>query len=143
MIEAVAREPGRHPRYRLTDKGHYAAAVLNRLRPPPDRQELKARIKRRRRERAEEMPNPTVGVGRRFQPGSPTQDAILKALRMHGPLRTPEVADRMELKYRNPRSVRIALGQLEKRGLVGHLTELDGKPKASRAGALIWEAVPA
>ena len=62
---------------------------------------------------------------------------------MHGPLRTPEVADRMELKYRNPRSVRIALGQLEKRGLVGHPTELDGKPKASRAGALIWEAVPA
>ena len=66
LIKVVAREPGRNPRYRLTAKGHDAAAVLNRLRPPPDKQELEARIRRRRRERAEARPNSTAGMGRRF-----------------------------------------------------------------------------
>jgi hypothetical protein len=50
--------------------------------------------------------------------GSPTQEAAVRALRDRGPLTQREINEFMDVKFKNARSLDLALCQMEKRGVV-------------------------
>jgi DNA-binding MarR family transcriptional regulator len=118
LIEVAERKGRGHAKYRLTRRGQFAAAVINRIQEPPSREELLARIERRSAKRIEKLRRVNSRrSGGRY--GSPALDAIVDALREHGPMRRQHIIAAMKVKYANPRSMDLALRSLLARGVLG------------------------
>jgi hypothetical protein len=55
LIESFPAKPGRQASYRLTSKGRFATAILNRLQPPPSADVLRAEMAQQRQKYMERM----------------------------------------------------------------------------------------
>jgi DNA-binding MarR family transcriptional regulator len=133
LIELVSRGSKKASAYQLTSKGTFTTAILNRVLPPPLRDELLDRISARRKKRAEKQ---------RSLPdtfGSPAQEAAVRALQRVGLLTRTEIHELMEVKFSNPASLDLALRILEKRGVVKVAVDPEGRI-LKRGKARLWQA---
>jgi DNA-binding HxlR family transcriptional regulator len=110
IVEEVRAAPGEHPKYRLTELGHFVASVIRRTRIPPAEQELIQSIAKRRAFAARQE------AERRW--ASPTQKSILTALQIFGRLSAKQLNDHMEEKFSNCGSIYFAMRTLTKRGAI-------------------------
>jgi DNA-binding HxlR family transcriptional regulator len=140
LIERINVQPNTAPRYRLTSKGKFAAAILNRQQPPPSADALRARMERRHGIRSARFRD----IGRKSFVGglAPRHDAAVKVLREHGPSTFDEINRRMEIKYNDPRSLNLTLRELEKRGMVRRVKDRNGQIVRTSKRAHLWECVP-
>jgi len=119
IIEKAEAEDGRHPLYSLTGKGRFISGILARVNSPPSIAQLRRIIAERHREKSELMQSLGLKkVNSELPIGSPTQAAIVRALGEAGPLTTTQIALKMDTKFKNPRSVHLALRTLKERGVI-------------------------
>jgi DNA-binding MarR family transcriptional regulator len=131
--EAAGNEKGKQPFYRLSEKGDFVAGILSRVRQPEPADALSKIITDRRAAYIEGLR--AVQTGGREAPlgaASPTQAAIIRALREHGRLSTTEIISKMDISFKNPRSIHLSLRSLAQRGVV----RLVGVQSATN----LWEA---
>jgi hypothetical protein len=100
---------------------------------------LRAEMDRRRQRHSERMRSLGLKSFGQGSVGSPTQDAALKALRERGPLTQRQINEAMEIKFRHPRSLDLALCQLEKRAVVRRARDGHGNLRTGPHGAQLWE----
>ena len=131
FAERVERDGREHPRYRLTEAGRLAAALVARTRPPPRREEVEARIAAYTERRRERLQGKAASSDRPGGAASPAQAAILEALR-DGPLPARDLAAVAARFVRNPKSSNLMLKTLEERGVIRAV----GKDGQSRVWAL-------
>jgi DNA-binding PadR family transcriptional regulator len=141
LIESVPREGGKQVSYRLTAKGKFATAILNRLRPPPSAGDLRAEMDRRRQRHTERMRQVGLKNSTTACAGSPTQEAALRALRTFGPLTQRQINEAMDIKFKHPRSLDLALHEMEKRGVVRRSKSAEGNLRKGLNGAQLWEHI--
>jgi len=118
-----------------------ATAILNRLQPPPSVVDLRAEMERRRQKHTERMRQ--LGL-KNLGPactGSPAQQAAVRALRAYGPLTQRRINEVMEIKFKNPRSLDLALRQMEKRAVVRRARDFKGNLRIGPDGAQLWEYI--
>ena len=139
LIQKTNAVPGKHARYRLTPKGGFAVAVLNRLKPPPPASMLHAEIERRHRAYVDRMRRIGFSNTNSLGVGSPPQLDAIRILKEHGALTQLQMHELMTIKYKNHRSLDLALRQMEKRGLARRVRESDGSMRKGLRGAQLWE----
>jgi DNA-binding transcriptional ArsR family regulator len=134
LIEEIAdNEKGKQPFYRLSDKGHFVAGILSRVRQPESAAVLRKIIVGRRAAYVERLRAVRTAVQEtQLGAASPTQAAIVRALREHGRLSTTEIISKMDISFKNPRSIHLSLRSLAQRGVV----RLVGVQAATN----LWEA---
>ena len=139
FAEVASRDGGGHPTYRLTSAGAYAASLLSRQRPPPDRADLERRIEEYRAKRTDRLRSVAAASRVSADPAAPelaysaAQAAILKAL-APGPLPTPALARAISAFVGNPKSIHQMLRALKARGAVA-VVGRDGQSD-------VWASLP-
>ena len=118
IIEEAEAEEGRHPKYRLTDNGHFIAGILCRSRSLVPEDNLRRMIADRHREKSEQLRSIGIGANYQAQVARPTQESIIYVLRNFGRLCTKEILDKMETKFSNPHSIHLTLRTLMERGVI-------------------------
>lgn len=106
-----------HPLYALTDRGRFLSCIMARVNALPSAADLQRVISERHHERSELIRSASLKASRVSRTGSPNQAAIIRSLEV-GPLTTPQIIAKMDTKFKNPRSVHLALQTLHRRGLI-------------------------
>jgi hypothetical protein len=131
--ETVGNEKGKQPFYQLSEKGHFVAGILSRVRQPESAGALRKIIIDRRAAYIERIRAvQTAGRETQFGVASPAQAAIVQALREYGRLSTTEIISKMDISFKNPRSIHLSLRSLAKRGVV--------RLVGIQAATNLWEA---
>lgn len=133
FAEPVPGDAAVQRRYRLTDVGNLAAALIARDRKPPSREELERKILFYRQQRAARLQANGSMKAHKVCAGiaSPAQKAIVDAL-IDGPLTTPALAGIIGGIISNKKSVNLMVRTLEARGMiecVGSLEAVGGRAK--------------
>lgn len=115
LIEPAEVKPGENIAYQLTPIGGVAARFIGATIPPPTPELIKERIGARRREYADCMRQKHHGHA--LKPSEP-QGAILAALSTEEPLTAAEITDRMKVRFKNDKSIHLALRLMHQRGWV-------------------------
>ncbi|MGO4704244.1 hypothetical protein AB4072_00505 [Microvirga sp. 2MCAF38] len=130
LIEKGKRKAGKHGTYKLTAKGRFTVAVLNKTNQVPTLVEIKENIERRREANKKHL---------RRNVGSPRQASIVEALKLQGPLSSMAIVEHMNLQFKNRRSVNLALQVLEKRNIVRRVRDRFGAILVGPNKAITWE----
>jgi DNA-binding transcriptional ArsR family regulator len=119
IVRKTEAEEGRHPLYALTAGGRFVSGIFARVNPLPPVDRLRQVISERHREKAERLRSLGLkNVSNNPGVASPTQAAIVRALGEGKPLTTTEITLTMDTKFKNPRSIHLALRRLNERGII-------------------------
>jgi predicted transcriptional regulator len=129
VVEKIEADKGKHPKYRLTDKGKFIASIIRQIRAAPTEQHIIEAIRLRRDEEIERSRSAA-----KERTLSPTQASILSALRDFGCLGTKEILQKMSTKFSNQNSIHLTLKVLTKRGAVRRVRDTAHKTD-------LWELI--